>query len=154
VTTEKANTMPEPGRRADEPDPIRLAVAPLRRHGVLATPEVLRTLRHELTAWALSAGLDEDRAHDIALAGYEALANVADHAYENGGGTVDLDAVLGPDQVEVVVTDHGRWRTPVLDPRPVALRGRGLLLLQASADDADLKTGEDGTVVTLRWDLR
>jgi serine/threonine-protein kinase RsbW len=125
-----------------------------RRHGVPAAPDALRRLRHDLTAWVLAAGVDADRAGDIVLASYEALANVADHAYGgSGSGVVDLDASAHPDRIEVVITDHGRWRTPVLDPRPVSLRGRGLLLLRASADRADISSGETGTVVTLAWDL-
>ncbi len=134
-----------------EADDVRATVAPLRCHGVAAAPEALRALRHQLTGWVLDAGLDTDRAQDVALASYEALANVADHAYDSGSGTVDLDAYLHPDRVEVVITDHGRWRTPVPDPRPVSLRGRGLMLLHASADQADIRTTDDGTVVVLSW---
>ncbi|SFW69291.1 ATP-binding protein [Amycolatopsis australiensis] len=133
--------MPEP------PDPFRC-------HGVPAVPEALRRLRHELTAWVRSAGVEEGRAQDIVLASYEALANVADHAYDGAGsGVVDLEAAVHPDRLEVVITDHGQWRPPVVDPRPVTLRGRGLLLLRASADRADIASGESGTVVTLAWDL-
>ncbi|WP_410631906.1 ATP-binding protein [Amycolatopsis sp. cmx-4-83] len=125
-----------------------------RRHGVEAAPEALRRLRHDLMAWVLAAGVDEARARDIVLAAYEALANVADHAYDGAGpGVVDLDARAHEDRIEVVISDHGQWRTPVVDPRPVSPRGRGLLLLRASADRADIASGEGGTVVTLTWDL-
>ncbi|MEV7092538.1 ATP-binding protein [Amycolatopsis sp. NPDC051045] len=127
---------------------------PFHSHGVPAAPGALRRLRHELMAWVLGAGVDEGRAADIVLASYEALANVADHAYDaSGGGVVDLDAAVYPDRIEVVITDHGQWRTPVPDPRPVSLRGRGLLLVRASADRAEIASGEQGTVVTLAWDL-
>ncbi|WP_235190883.1 ATP-binding protein [Amycolatopsis rifamycinica] len=127
---------------------------PFRCHGVPAVPEILRRLRHDLMAWVLAAGVDEDRAGDIVLAAYEALANVADHAYDDAEpGVVDVDAAVHPGRLEVVITDHGRWRTPVPDPRPVSLRGRGLLLLRASADRADITPGPSGTVVTLTWDL-
>jgi len=153
VTTGKA-TMPESAGSPGEADQVRLAVTPLQCRGILATPESLRKLRHQLTAWALSAGLRREQAQDVALAGYEALANVADHAYPDGaGGVVDVEAAVRGNRIEVVVTDHGEWRQPVLDPRPVALRGRGLLLLRASADHADITTGDAGTVVTLGWDL-
>ncbi|RSM36111.1 ATP-binding protein [Amycolatopsis balhimycina DSM 5908] len=128
---------------------------PFRCHGVEAVPQVLRRLRHDLMAWVLAAGVDETRAQDIVLASYEALANVADHAYDgSGSGVVDLDAAVHPDRIEVVIRDHGRWRIPVADLRPVSVRGRGLLLLRASADRADITSGDEGTVVTLAWDLR
>ncbi|GHG32643.1 MULTISPECIES: ATP-binding protein [Amycolatopsis] len=127
---------------------------PFRCHDVPAAPGALRRLRHELMAWVLAAGVDEDRAGDIVLASYEALANVADHAYDGvDGGLVDVDASVSPGRLEVVITDHGQWRTPVPDTRPVSLRGRGLLLLRASADRADITSGDSGTVVTLTWDL-
>jgi len=123
-------------------------------HGIVAEPSALRALRHRLLEWALESGIPEERAQDIVLAGYEALANVADHAYPGGEpGLVDLDAVCRPDKVEVVIADHGRWRTPSADDDPVSLRGRGLPLLQASADHAEVRTGETGTVVTLGWKL-
>ncbi|WP_199191288.1 ATP-binding protein [Amycolatopsis sp. CA-126428] len=127
---------------------------PFRRHGVPAAPGALRRLRHDLMDWVLAAGVGEARARDIVLASYEALANVADHAYDGGEpGVVDVDAATYPGRLEVVITDHGQWRLPMPDPRPVSLRGRGLLLLRASADRADITSGERGTVVTLTWDL-
>ena len=127
---------------------------PFRCHNVPAAPGALRRLRHELMAWVLAAGVDESRAGDIVLASYEALANVADHAYDDTEpGVVDVDAAMHPGRLEVVITDHGQWRTPVPDTRAVSLRGRGLLLLRASADRADITSGDSGTVVTLTWDL-
>ncbi|MET9000450.1 ATP-binding protein [Amycolatopsis sp. NPDC004169] len=127
---------------------------PFRCHGVPAVPGALRRLRHDLMAWVLGAGVEETRAGDIVLASYEALANVADHAYGDAEpGVVDVDAALHPGRLEVVITDHGRWRAPVPDTQPVSLRGRGLLLLRASADRADITSGDSGTVVTLTWDL-
>jgi len=145
--------MQDSAEPSGEADDLRAAVAPLRCHEVTAGAEALRSLRHELVGWVLGAGLTAERAQDIALASYEALANVADHAYNGRRGTVDLDAYLYPGRVEVVITDHGRWRTPVLDPRPVTLRGRGLMLLHASADRADIQTTDEGTVVVLTWDI-
>ncbi|MGW4063889.1 ATP-binding protein [Amycolatopsis sp. NPDC004747] len=128
--------------------------APFRCHGVPAAPGALRGLRHDLMAWVLAAGVDESLAGDIVLASYEALANVADHAYDDAEpGVVDVEAAVHAGRLEVVITDHGQWRTPVPDTRPVSLRGRGLLLLRASADRADITAGDSGTVVTLTWDL-
>ncbi|WP_020658439.1 ATP-binding protein [Amycolatopsis benzoatilytica] len=133
---------------------VRAETSALSCHGILAEPTALRALRHRLLAWTLESGVPEERAHDIVLAGYEALANVADHAYSGGEpGLVDLDAVCHPDRVEVVIADHGQWRAPTVEDDPVALRGRGLLLLQATADHAEVSTDESGTVVTLGWKL-
>src|SRR4051812_49931825 len=100
---------------------------PFRCHGVQAVPQDLRRLRHELMAWVLSAGVEEGRAQDIVLASYEALANVADHAYAGAGaGGVDLDAAVHPDRIEVGISDHGKWRAPGGGPRPGFGGGGGL----------------------------
>lgn len=151
---QEPTSMQEPSVSPDDArDGLRLAVAPLRCHGVVAEPRALRALRHELMAWALGSGLDADRAQDLSLASYEALANVVDHAYRGAEGVVDVDATLLADRIEVVIADQGRWRSPVPDHSPVSLRGRGLLLLNAGADKADIVSGPEGTIVTLTWEL-
>jgi hypothetical protein len=48
---------------------------------VAATPELLDELRHQVTGWAGRGGMAMDRVQDLVLAVYEAMANVAVHAY-------------------------------------------------------------------------
>ena len=61
------------------------------------------------------------------------------HAYDGGTGAVELVAV------DLVVTDHGRWR----EPRP-STRGRGLGIMRRLVDEVDVDTDDDGTRVHLR----
>ena len=47
--------------------------------------------------------------------------------------------------IDLVVTDHGRWR----EPRP-STRGRGMGIMRRLVDEVDVESGEDGTRVHLR----
>jgi anti-sigma regulatory factor (Ser/Thr protein kinase) len=97
--------------------------------------------------------LGAERFTDLVLAVGEALANVAEFAYTDApdGGTMDVAAAYDPDSdtLAVTVNDHGRWRQ-----RPSALdlsRGRGIPLMRALADEADIHGTPHGTKVTLLW---
>jgi serine/threonine-protein kinase RsbW len=97
--------------------------------------------------------LGAERFSDLVLAVGEALANVAEFAYTDAPdrGTMDVAAAYDPDSdtLAVTVNDHGRWRQ-----RPSALdlsRGRGIPLMRALADEADIHGTPHGTKVTLLW---
>lgn len=121
-------------------------------HRVPALAGELPALRHELAAWSGSAGLSRQAAQAIVLACYEAMANVVDHAYRAGPGSLELRAVCEPDRgdaaVAVTVTDFGRWRPLPADP---GVRGRGLLLMRRLATHTEIDATDRGTVVSLRW---
>jgi anti-sigma regulatory factor (Ser/Thr protein kinase) len=125
-------------------------VADLRYHGVASTDR-LTSLRHDLTRWSTRAGLTEDYVEAVTLAGYEALANAAEHAYASSmDNPINLHATLDMGRVTVTVTDWGRWREPPADP---GVRGRGLLLIRKLCTRAHIAATEDGTTVTMTWDL-
>ncbi|WP_433869213.1 ATP-binding protein [Saccharopolyspora sp. CA-218241] len=66
-------------------------------------------MRRALAGWAGQAGLNAEQVERLVLVSYEALANVAAHAYPDSTGTLDLQARFRPgaSAVEVWVTDHG-----------------------------------------------
>jgi len=98
--------------------------------------------------------LDEERHNDLVLAVYEALANAAEYAYVDSPlpGTVGLSADYAPesDTLMVTVIDHGCWRIPTGN-QPSNLRGRGIPLMHALADEATIEGTPTGTEVTLAW---
>jgi anti-sigma regulatory factor (Ser/Thr protein kinase) len=129
---------------ARPPPPLRLRLAgePLTRQ--------LAGARREVARWAGRLGLPEEFTDDLVLATYEALANVADHAYPDGKGEARLDLQCVGGVLEVVVRDRGAWRTP---PTDAGWRGRGLTIIRGLADEVRVQHDGDGTTVRMRWPL-
>jgi anti-sigma regulatory factor (Ser/Thr protein kinase) len=111
--------------------------------------------RVEFGGWLRSHfTLGDDRYNDLLLAVYEALANAAEYAYVDAPrpGIVGVTAAYAEDSDTLVVTvvDRGSWRTPLGD-RPANLRGRGIPLMHALADEATIEGTPTGTEVRLAW---
>ncbi|MFD5827425.1 SpoIIE family protein phosphatase [Lentzea sp. NPDC060358] len=129
-------------------DDVALVVArhlPAALHRRLpAEPHELSALRHTATTWADDAGLSDDAVYDLELALGEAAANVVDHAYPTGGGTFDTTLEWTGRGVRVTVADQGRWRPAPADKGD---RGRGLAMIKALSDSADLDATAEGTTI-------
>jgi anti-sigma regulatory factor (Ser/Thr protein kinase) len=123
----------------------------LRLTSVPAAADALTVARDRLAAWAETAGLGAELVADVALAAYEAMANVVDHAYEGPGGVFDLHACRWHDSVTVTVTDHGRWRTR--SGEGTSLRGRGLLMIDRMAHEHEVIPDRHGTTVRMSWSV-
>ncbi|OBK22831.1 anti-sigma regulatory factor [Mycobacterium asiaticum] len=102
--------------------------------------------------------LGAERFSDLVLAVSEALANVAEFAYADspdadspGHGTMDVSADYdaASDTLAVTVNDRGRWHQRV-EKRDFS-RGRGIPLMRALADHADIHGTPNGTQVRLTW---
>jgi serine/threonine-protein kinase RsbW len=119
---------------------------------VPADAERLAEMRHALSRWAGAIGMPERQREELVLASYEAMANSVEHAYSDGqDGIVDMHAAHTPDgTVVVTVTDRGRWKTPVPSN---GIRGRGILLMRALADDTTITRVDTGTTVTMTWSM-
>jgi serine/threonine-protein kinase RsbW len=113
----------------------------------------LSVLRRQLATWARRVGLPAADADGMALASYEAMANVVAHAYGDEIGMLDVRATCPPDQdtVTVTVTDNGRWQPPPAEPG--ILRGRGLPLIRSLSHTADIVPTPHGTTVHMHWSL-
>ena len=111
----------------------------------LAIPAIRRAVRR----WVVEVGLDEDTAESVLLAVDEAVTNAVEHAFPTGPGTVWVLLRRLPDgEVMVVVADDGVWR-PV--PEEPGYRGRGLQLVHALADHAEITGTARGTTVGMTW---
>ncbi|PXY30386.1 ATP-binding protein [Prauserella sp. PE36] len=134
-----------PARYAtDVPARLHLRCAAHARHAT--------ELRGELAEWSRGLGLPEQTRDAIAIAAYEAMANVVTHAYPAGTiGVLELHASRQADGVAVIVSDRGRWRTPPAEPG--IRHGRGLPLIHALSDRAEIRCADAGTTVTLTWQV-
>ncbi|MDT5179004.1 MAG: serine/threonine-protein kinase RsbW [Mycobacterium sp.] len=120
-----------------------------------ADPDTVAQARDDFGAWLRRCCPPAGAVHhDVLLAVNEALSNAVEHAYPDVSGSVDCFARYDPgqDTLTVAVQDYGQWRppAPVGDPH-VSSRGRGLVLMRALADRADVEVTEAGTRVDLTW---
>lgn len=111
-----------------------------------------RQLRIALGQWLHTAGVATVLADDLTLAGYEALANVVDHAYppDHPDPVMRLQAQACSPLLRITITDHGRWRPPTQD---AGHRGRGLTMMRAVTTFTHLIRTTHGTTVVLYADM-
>lgn len=126
------------------------------RSRVAADARSAARIRAEFGAWLNGHfSLCADRFSDLLLAVYEAIANAAEFAYVDAArrGTVDVRASYDADAdaLAVTVDDRGRWRQQGPAPHRQQMRGRGIPLMEALADEAVIDRTPQGTRVTLVW---
>lgn len=126
------------------------------RSRVAADAPSAARLRAEFGAWLQRHfSLCADRFSDLLLAVNEAIANAAEFAYVGATqrGTVDVRASYDSDAdtLAVTVDDRGRWRQKVPAQHHPQMRGRGIPLMEALADEAVIDRTPQGTRVTLVW---
>ena len=111
-----------------------------------ADPVQIALLRKEMRAWLISHAVDDDSTQAVLLACSEAVANAIEHGCRADPlGQVDIVATVSPEAVDVRITDHGSWVTPVAGGN----RGRGLQLIRRVMDQLAFDHS-DGTTVTMR----
>ncbi|HEY2631763.1 MAG TPA: SpoIIE family protein phosphatase [Solirubrobacteraceae bacterium] len=109
-----------------------------------ARANVLGGLRNTLGRWLKAAGANENELFDITLSASEAATNAIEHAYgaHEAGFTVRCER--NDQEIVITVRDIGRWRTT----RPHG-GGRGLDIMRSLLDDVDIRSDQDGTIVTM-----
>lgn len=87
---------------------------------------------------------------EIALAVTEALSNVVQHAYPDGGGPMTLSAEVSSSDLTVVVSDQGSGAR-IIPSNPAAEPGIGLGLIRHLSHQLEIEPAGDGTTVTMRF---
>ncbi|MGC4892351.1 SpoIIE family protein phosphatase [Micromonospora sp. DT31] len=114
-----------------------------------AEPTRLAEVRSTLRGWLDRCGLAPANAYNILVAAGEACANAVEHGHRGSpGGWIRLRAAVTAGDLQLSVTDSGRWREP--EPRADSHRGRGLVLMRALMDSISVTQGAAGTTVDMR----
>ena len=133
---------------------------------VPARPEYLSLVRQVVAVVATAEGVRDDRVEALRIAVSEATTNAmesyaaraADRDDPGPVGRIEVRAALHPDRVVVEVGDEAGGFEPSAvgdtvapdDPgRLDAERGRGLALMGHLADEWDITTSDEGTLVRL-----
>ncbi len=123
-------TSPAP-RPAEEPLRLRLPAA----------PERVADVRRSVGGHAGALGAPPDVVADVRLAVTEACANVVEHAYPDGGGTLEVIVEQDGGVVVVTVRDRGKGTASASGP-PGA--GLGLPLIEALATTVAVREPDGG----------
>ncbi|WP_185981738.1 SpoIIE family protein phosphatase [Skermania sp. ID1734] len=115
-----------------------------------ATAGCLSDVRHQVGAWLRTAAVPDERIYDIVLAVDEALTNCIEHAYHDSiTESLHVRGTAASGRIQIEVTDTGRWKTQT----DTTIRGRGLALIRALANTAEVASDDTGTSVTLTFDV-
>jgi serine phosphatase RsbU (regulator of sigma subunit)/anti-sigma regulatory factor (Ser/Thr protein kinase) len=121
------------------------AVMPSLRLTLPAVADQLAPLRRTLGRWLDEARATPEEAFELTVACCEAASNAIEHAYSPDRATFDVTAVRADRDIEIRVTDRGRWRPP-----RGADRGRGLQVIRDFTDTMSVDCEEGGTTVRMR----
>lgn len=114
-------------------------------------PETLTLVRGVLAGVAELIGLDPELLDDLKTAVSEACNNVVMHAYEGEPGPLGVRLYIDPEAIEVVVEDQGSGLPP-LAPTDESMRGVGLSVIRALAEQAEFRgPAEGGTEVRMSF---
>ena len=114
-------------------------------------PETLTLVRGVLAGVAELIGLDPELLDDLKTAVSEACNNVVMHAYDGESGPLGVRMYIDPEAIEVVVEDQGSGLPP-LAPADETIRGVGLSVIRALAEQAEFRAlPEGGTEVRMAF---
>jgi PAS domain S-box-containing protein len=109
----------------------------------------LAPVRAALRGWLARCGVDTVTAQNVLVAAGEACANAIEHGHQHAPtGRIRLLAAATADNLQLTVTDSGRWKTP--QPAESTHRGRGLMLIRALMSEVTVTTGAAGTVIGMQ----
>jgi anti-sigma regulatory factor (Ser/Thr protein kinase) len=120
-----------------------------------ARAENVAVVRHALAGLAERVGMDEPGIADLKTVVTEACMNVVVHAYpDDEPGLLEVEAILEPEGLTVVVRDFGMGIRPRPDVERPSLR-IGLTLIAALSSSFEIKGGIDrGTEIRMQLTLK
>jgi anti-sigma regulatory factor (Ser/Thr protein kinase) len=117
--------------------------APAVRLELDSRPETLTLVRGVLAGVAELIGLDPELLDDLKTAVSEACNNVVMHAYDGETGPLAVRMYIETEAIEVVVLDQGSG-LPSLAPADETIRGVGLSVIRALAEQAEFRSPPEG----------
>jgi anti-sigma regulatory factor (Ser/Thr protein kinase) len=105
-------------------------------------------MRSILRRWLRHAGASDREIAEIVTACGEAATNAIEHAGAAGGAPFEVSGRLRGAEVEIAISDRGRWRAPREGDQ-----GRGLALMRALTDTVEVSPSPEGTTVRVRRTL-
>jgi serine/threonine-protein kinase RsbW len=117
-----------------------------------ARAENVMLVRQAIEGAARQLGATGTVVDDIKLAVTEACSNVVKYAYPGKQGAMQVRIGSAGETITVVVQDFGTWQ-PHDTSGGLEASGMGIPLMKAVTLKHAIETGNDGTEVTLQFDL-
>jgi serine/threonine-protein kinase RsbW len=152
VTNRASMPMPSP-RSSQSADAEVGADEPAVRLFLPAVPASVALARQALTGFAETLGIDDALVADMKIAVTEACTNTVVHAYDEGGGPLEVAIATEPGRLVVTVVDggHGLRPLPAMSEGPPL--GFGLALIASLSDEFGIAGGRHGTAVRIAFAL-
>jgi serine/threonine-protein kinase RsbW len=125
-----------------------------------SNPIFERVVRASADELGQAIGLSPERVEDLKLAVSEAVNNAIDHGNQREAAKlVEVTFVLDPDKLEVCIRDQGSGVDEIDFSRRIVEehnldsgmhRGFGMYLISSLVDEYDVRSSQQGTVMTLR----
>ena len=120
-----------------------------------ARPENVIVVRQAVAGLGEALGMQSQRVDDLKAVVTEACNNVVIHAYGGRPGPLEVTAIAGDDDVEVVIEDRGEGFQPSADTSGETSLGIGLPLIASLSDTYEIRGGaRGGTRTAVRFALR
>jgi anti-sigma regulatory factor (Ser/Thr protein kinase) len=107
--------------------------------------------RHLLIRWLDNEGHDRKVTDVVALVTTELITNAVEHCPD--ADAFEVEATVEPEAIRMRVSNRSAvevpW-TPSVLPHPTAISGRGLFLVDALADQLDIRRQDDLTTIDVR----
>ena len=98
------------------------------RFSLRAEPKSIGKARQAVSDLAKRLGVEEPALGDLKTMVSEACSNVVRHAYPEGGGRFEVEALPDADNLTIIVRDSGAGVRPLVQTEPASLRlGLGLI---------------------------
>jgi serine/threonine-protein kinase RsbW len=120
---------------------------PVVRLIIPAKAEYITLCRLALTGISRLRPVSDETLADLKLALTEACSNSVRHAYDNADGQVEISYRLGPDSLEIEVSDEGAGFEPTAEPpaaEDLSEGGLGIAIIRAVADELEIGPREGG----------
>jgi serine/threonine-protein kinase RsbW len=126
------------------------------RLSIPARPEFVTLSRLALAGLCRVRPFPEETLADLKLAITEACSNSVRHAYDEGGGMIQILYRLESDRIEIEVSDDGTGFDHsgvggLPEESELSEGGLGIAIIRSVADDLEFSTGEDGRGSRLRF---
>lgn len=125
-----------------------------------SNPVFERVVRASASELGAAIGLSAERIEDLKLAVSEAVNNAIDHGNQREAGKlVEVLFMLDHEKLEVRISDQGTGVEAIDFSRRIVEeqnldsgmhRGFGMYLISALVDDYEVRSSQNGTVLTLR----